>query len=65
MKKETGRVGAAFQLNVESWKKVRSLIVGRRGTNLPNTAQSIYEEAVEAYLEQHAIELKRAESQKG
>jgi hypothetical protein len=59
-KKPVGSVEAIsqiFKVDQAMYMKVRMLAAIRRGTGKSSTAQDIYVEAVQEYLERHAIEL--------
>jgi hypothetical protein len=50
-------ISQIFRVDQRTYLKVRTLAEVRRGTGKPSTGQDIYAEAVQEYLERHAIEL--------
>ena len=51
-------ISQIFKVDQPTYMKVRTLAAARRGTGRPATGQDIYVEAVQEYLDRHAMELK-------
>ena len=51
-------ISQIFKVDQPTYMKVRTLAAARRGTGRPATGQDIYVEAVQEYLDRHAVELK-------